>query len=169
MSFGQRLAGKTVVVVDDRCESLDVHGDVLSSAGARVLRATNGLDALALVVDNEVHALVSDLRMPTMNGLELARAIRGLPQAEKNAIIVIAVSGDDSWKYVDPNVAATAGFDYHLLKPVDPVTLVAQLEQLLEHRARRGSGSVAKVTDAAVEEHAARAQDRPRPRRRSRR
>ncbi|MDQ3036148.1 MAG: response regulator [Myxococcota bacterium] len=148
MPFDDVLAGRTIVVVDDHAGMLDLLDDTLASAGARVLRAANALDALALVVDHDVDAVVSDLRMPAMSGLDLARALRGLRAERKRSIVAVAVSGDDSWRYIDPNKAASAGFDYHLEKPVEPSVLVATVRELIERRARSVSGTMPRI-DAA--------------------
>jgi len=145
MSFGDVLAGRTIVVVDDHEGMRELLYDALSSAGARVLRATNAFDALAMVRENAVDALVSDLRMPAMNGLDLARAIRELRATDKSSIVAIAVSGDDSWKFVDPNRAAVAGFDYHMMKPVEPELLVSTVHELIRRRARSASGTLPRV------------------------
>lgn len=145
MSFGSRvLAGRTIVVVDDHAGMRELLHDALTSAGARVLRAANAYDALALVMEHEVHALVSDLRMPAMTGLDLARAVRELG-SDKSNIVAIAVSGDDSWRYVDPNRAAVAGFDYHMMKPIEPQLLVGTVHELIQRRTRAASGTLPRV------------------------
>lgn len=145
MAFGDVLAGKTIVVVDDHAGMREMLYDALTSAGARTLRARNGPEALALVMEHDVDAIVSDLRMPAMTGLDLARAIRELRAASKRDVVAIAVSGDDSWRFVDPNRAALAGFDYHMMKPIQPALLVGTLHELLQRRRRAVSTTVCRV------------------------
>ena len=67
------------------------------------------------------------------------RAIRALP-GDKKDVLTIALTGAVSWDLADPFAAASAGFDYHLLKPVMPSTLVQLLVALLRERPKRGSG-----------------------------
>lgn len=71
------MAGETVLAVDDREDNLHfLHDYVLTPNGYRMLRANNGVDALNIVLHNEVDLIISDLVMPKMGGLELLEALR---------------------------------------------------------------------------------------------
>jgi len=129
--FSRKLGGRTILVADDKQELLEMLADALGAAGADVLTARNGEEALAQLRACRVDALVSDLKMPRMNGHELLRALRAMTQEDKRTLPAIAVSGEESWKYLDPFAAALAGFDYHFIKPVPPDVLVEQLARLL--------------------------------------
>ena len=134
------LDGRTILVADDKPELVDMISDALRAAGATVLEARDGEEALVLLRSHHVDALVSDLKMPRMNGHELLRALRAM-SATKRGLPAIAVSGEDSWKYLDPFAAALAGFDYHFIKPIAPEVLIEHLARLLppDGRGRRRS------------------------------
>jgi signal transduction histidine kinase/DNA-binding response OmpR family regulator len=66
------MAGETVLIVDDREDSLKfLHDYVLQPNGYRMIQARNGLDALEIVLAQKVDLIISDLVMPKMGGLEL--------------------------------------------------------------------------------------------------
>jgi two-component system CheB/CheR fusion protein len=142
------LRGRTVLCVDDKPELLELLEDALTHAGARVIKTTSAREALAMLRAEPVDALVSDVKMPQMNGHELVRAVRASPDPRRRAMPAIAVSGEDSWKYLDPFSAASAGFDYHYTKPVTPSVLIEHLAKMLEQTPRRkrtGSGKIPRV------------------------
>lgn len=140
------LDGRTILVADDKPELLDMLGDALRAAGASVLEARDGEEALELLRSHRVDALVSDLKMPRMNGHELLRALRSMSPA-KRSLPAVAVSGEDSWKYLDPFPAVLAGFDYHFIKPIAPELLIEQLARLLppDGRGRRSQRKLPRV------------------------
>ena len=101
------LSGLTLLVVDDNADSLDVLGTYLRTCGAYVLQARNGAAALGYVdQDPTIDAVVTDLSMPLMDGVELVRRLRQRP--------LIAVTGFYE-HYMD---TAGAAFDA-FLKPLN--------------------------------------------------
>jgi CheY-like chemotaxis protein len=67
---------KTILVVDDEFANVEALRLILTSQGYQVLRAWNGKDGLALVKDNQVDLIISDVLMPIMDGLEMCRIIQ---------------------------------------------------------------------------------------------
>ena len=67
-----------ILVVDDESDSLAFLFDLLHNEGYRVLPASSPLDALELVVKRKPSLIISDLRMPVMDGLELIRQVQAL-------------------------------------------------------------------------------------------
>jgi DNA-binding response OmpR family regulator len=87
-----------VLVVDDERSVRDLFVDVLREAGHRVHVATNGLDALARLRAGEIPCVVlSDARMPRMDGFELERELRRDPQLSSVPVIVITGDRVLSW------------------------------------------------------------------------
>lgn len=84
--------------------------------GCQVVTATNGLSALRLVNTFRPHVVIMDLQMPIMDGLEAARQMR--EQAWGRSMVLIAASGQPPEVAQSP--AREAGFDEHVLKPLDP-------------------------------------------------
>lgn len=70
-----------------------------------------------------------DIQMPVMNGYEAARAIRALPDAEKAALPIVAVTANAFDE--DRQNAAKAGMNGHLSKPFDMQQLLAMIENIL--------------------------------------
>ena len=123
------------LVVDDNAAFADNLAEILRDAGAEVVTAISGRRALELVAASQFDALVTDMRMPVMNGAALVHEIRrvdpGLP-----AIVVTAYTGEG-----DLSAARYQGLLAVLPKPVP----IAQLLELLA--IARRDGLVALVED----------------------
>ncbi|WP_225616731.1 hybrid sensor histidine kinase/response regulator [Variovorax sp. 38R] len=119
----------TVLVVDDNRDAADALGDLLRAMGASPRVAYNGEAALALVADGPAPGLaILDIGMPGMDGFELAARLRA--NAALRGLVLVALTG---WgQQGDRERIAAAGFDHHLLKPLDLAALIAAL---------RGTGS----------------------------
>ena len=116
-----RLDGRTILVVDDQKDVLDVLTAMLEAAGAEVAPSTEPADILAAVEGdpNAWDLVITDYDMPGMNGSDLARALKTLaPQIP--VILVTALAGIAG--------RAGAGFDTVLAKPVDRAALVMAAE-----------------------------------------
>jgi CheY-like chemotaxis protein len=120
----------SVLVVDDNRDSAETLALVLELAGHRVATAHDGTHALALANAGAPEVAVLDIGLPDMTGHDLARRLRALPGGAQ--MLLVAVTG---WGQAqDRNRSVAAGFDHHLVKPVDP----AQLEALLATHRREG-------------------------------
>ena len=86
--------------------------------------AHTGAEAVAKVQELKPHVVILDIGMPEMDGLEVARRIRADPSS--SALLLLAVSGSSEPE--DRSAALAAGFDHHLVKPVDPDLLRRLLE-----------------------------------------
>jgi two-component system CheB/CheR fusion protein len=115
--------GSRIVIVEDNEDSREMLCALLGDAGYKCYSAGTGPSGLALIEETEPAAAVVDVGLPEMDGLELARRIRG--NSKTAGIYLIALTG-----YGQPSdraAAREAGFDGHLVKPVDFDTLVALL------------------------------------------
>ncbi|WP_298819633.1 response regulator [Chloroflexus sp.] len=121
----------TIMIVDDYIPSNRLMGFVLEQHGYKVVTAIDGEQALRRLNSAEVALVVTDLTMPRMDGIELARAIR---EHERYADLpIIMVTG--SVKEQDEVKAAGVGVNAFLTKPVDSDDLICEVDRLLRRRA----------------------------------
>jgi two-component system, OmpR family, response regulator len=104
-----------VLCVDDFRDSADTLGALLRIYGCEVRVCYDGATALALDESFRPDVCVLDLTMPGMNGDELAKAIRARRSPAPRLVAVTAL-GDETAR----GRTAAAGFDFHLVKPVEP-------------------------------------------------
>ena len=134
------LEERTVLVVDDHPGLAEMFADALRDAGAEPLVAHQGLAALKMLRTHRVDAIVSDLQMPGISGFDLMKMVRSSRAARVRSVPAIAVSGEADWRFQDPFEAARAGFDFHLLKPVEPSALVEMVAAVMRWRKRKTEG-----------------------------
>jgi two-component system, chemotaxis family, CheB/CheR fusion protein len=115
--------GATVVVVEDNADSRDVLCAILSDEGLICHGAPDGIAGLRLIEDVMPDVAVLDVGLPGIDGLELARRIRTNPRHARIRLIALTGYGQAS----DRQATKQAGFDHHLVKPVQPAELVAVL------------------------------------------
>jgi signal transduction histidine kinase len=112
-----------VVVADDNLDALDSLVMLLEISGHEVWKATNGKDAIAAATVHKPDVVLLDIGMPHFNGYEVAERVRAEPWGQN--VTLVAISG---WGQADDkNRSDAAGFDFHLVKPVD----FAALEKIL--------------------------------------
>ncbi|MBB3900411.1 ATP-binding protein [Roseococcus suduntuyensis] len=116
-----------LLVADDIAPNRILMRALLSAAGHQVSLATNGAEALAQVEAGQFDAVLMDVRMPGMDGLEATRRIRALPPP-LNRTPVIAVTASAMSEEVEE--CRAAGMDAHIAKPVDREALFAMLRRL---------------------------------------
>ncbi|HEX7891530.1 MAG TPA: PAS domain-containing protein [Ramlibacter sp.] len=122
---------RRVLVVDDNVDAATSLAALLSHEGHEVRVAHGGEEALMLAFEFEPEAVLLDIGMPGMNGLEVARELR---RRMGTGVRLIAVTG---WGQAqDRELTREAGFDFHLTKPVGQV----EVEPLLATRIRAGVG-----------------------------
>ena len=123
------LTGVHVLAVDDEEDSLSLLRVVLESAGARVTTAASAAAALETLQTARPDVLVADIGMPEMDGLELIKRVRALPQPEARDVPAAALTAFA--RSEDRTKALQHGFEMHLAKPVDPGELVASVATLV--------------------------------------
>ncbi len=117
---------RKVLVVDDNIDAAHSLAALLEMSGHTVSVTHSGADALHLVTVDAPEVVLLDIGLPAMNGYEVAKRLRELPGMSKCRVIAITGYGQES----DKRSAADAGFDAHLVKPVDYTLLVEILEGL---------------------------------------
>ncbi len=117
-----------VMVVDDNRDSADSLRMLLTALGNEAQTAYDGQSALALATEWRPELIVLDIGLPSMSGYDVARRLRTAPETADAVIVALTGYGSES----DRHRSAEAGFDDHLVKPVD----MTRLDELLA-RTRR--------------------------------
>ena len=120
----QNRMTKKVLLVDDNVDAADTLEMLLGMDGFQVTTVYDGIAALAAAGDVSPDVVVMDIGMPGMDGYDAARMMRQLPGGD--AMVLIALTG---WgQPADKSRASEAGFNHHLIKPVDYDTLLKCLK-----------------------------------------
>ena len=120
-----------VLLVDDNADSTEPLSLLLQTRGHETRISTDGEEAIALADDFRPDCVVLDLGLPRMDGYEVARRLRERPYG--GDIVLVALTG---WAGKDiRSKAAEAGFDYHLVKPVN----WEELEKIVESAVRQST------------------------------
>jgi len=85
---------KLIMLVDDESGMLDLVGLILQRQGYSVLKARDGLTALALLESSTPDLFILDVMMPDMNGIDLCRHIRSRPQTAETPIVMLSARTD---------------------------------------------------------------------------
>ena len=113
-----------VLVVDDDKEIVDAIEIYLKNEGINVIKAYDGLEALEVLMENNVQLILMDIMMPNMDGLRTTMKIR----QEKNIpIILISAKSEDTDKILGLNMGA----DDYITKPFNTLELIARVKSQL--------------------------------------
>jgi len=118
-------AARRVLLIDDNLDAVEALAELLRLSGHEVRTACDGPSALALAMLFEPEFVLCDLGLPGMSGYEVACMLRTLPFGSHLTIAALTGHGTDE----DRQRSASAGFDVHLLKPIDPTVIEGMLER----------------------------------------
>jgi signal transduction histidine kinase/CheY-like chemotaxis protein len=124
-------AGGRVLVVDDNRDAAEGLGDLLTDLGYTTRISYDGPSALAAAPEFTPHVALVDIGLPVMDGYEVARRLRALPGLSDVRLVAVTGYGQPS----DRERSQAAGFDEHLVKPVDHAIIEPVLERLLARSA----------------------------------
>jgi PAS domain S-box-containing protein len=116
---------KRVIVADDNADAVSTLAEMLRMQGHEVWVANDGMEAIEQASTHRPDAILLDLGMPRIDGLEAARRIRALPGGEQPLIVALTGWG----QHADRERTRAAGFDVHLVKPADPEEIVGLIER----------------------------------------
>ena len=120
-----------MLVVDDNRDAAESLAMLLRTTGADVHVAHDGPAALEEFELREPHVVLLDIGMPDMDGYEVARRLREISNPQRVALVALTGWGQDE----DRQRVREAGFDHHLVKPVDLASLQTLLTSLAASRA----------------------------------
>jgi signal transduction histidine kinase/CheY-like chemotaxis protein len=119
-----------VLVIEDNQDAREMYRLILELDGHEVLEAEDGASGLAVLKGERPDVALIDIGLPQLDGYELARRFRAEPSGEGTVLVALTGYGSPD----DREESRRAGFDYHLIKPVSPDSIL----QLL-HKERTGS------------------------------
>jgi two-component system, cell cycle response regulator DivK len=102
-----------VLIVDDNPQNARLARDVLRAAGLRTIEAATGADALAQAREAQPAVILMDIRLPDMDGGDVARELKADAQTEWIPVIAMTSLGLGEGSFLE------AGFDGYLEKPID--------------------------------------------------
>ena len=121
-----------ILIVDDRKENLFALENTLRQAGAEIVKAAGGNQALTASLDHDFALAILDVQMPGMDGYELAALLRGDERTRRLPIIFLTASHEGEYQMFQGYKAG--GVDY-IVKPYNPDVLLAKVAVFLElHR-----------------------------------
>ncbi|HWN11137.1 MAG TPA: response regulator transcription factor [Pyrinomonadaceae bacterium] len=138
---------KRLLVVDDEPNLLRAVAACLKSEGYEVNTARSGREALMQLAEAVPDLLVSDIRMPGMDGYQLARQLRGSPRTALVPIVFLSAKDETS----DRIEGFRAGVDAYLTKPFEPEELIAVVNGILS-RVERTHSQIARLVDSTIAE-----------------
>ena len=115
------LAGSKILLCEDNELNREIAVALIRDKGLEAVSAANGklgLEVFAASAENEFAAILMDVRMPVMDGLEAAREIRNLSRPDAKTVPIIAMTADAFADDVQKCLAA--GMNAHVAKPIDP-------------------------------------------------
>jgi len=115
---------RRILVVDDNIDVVETTTMLLSLSGHQVRSAKDGLQALHVATEFRPDVVLLDIGLPLMDGYEVARRLRQTPQTAGALLIALTGYGQQG----DRQRGKDAGFDDHMLKPVDPHALARMIE-----------------------------------------
>ncbi len=130
-----RAYAPSVLLVDDYQDSLDMYEVFLTLSGFRVLKASNGPEALRLAAEVLPDVILMDLSLPGIDGFEVTRRLK--ENSDTRAIPVIALTA--CALPLDRTVLVQQGFESLLVKPCPPDVLVEEVSRQLAIEETRSS------------------------------
>ena len=127
------LSGSRILLCEDHQINAMIVKGLLEKQGMTVDIAENGQQGVEMFgksAQGEYSAVLMDINMPVMNGLDAAKAIRALDRPDANSVPMIAMTADENEQ--DVNNALDAGMNGFTVKPVQPQALFDLLARLLE-------------------------------------
>jgi signal transduction histidine kinase/ActR/RegA family two-component response regulator len=121
---------RRVLIVDDNVDAASLLAELLSELGHATEWANDGPSALAAAARFRPDLALLDIGLPVMDGFELARQMRRVPELPRLRLVAVTGYGQEH----DRVRAAEAGFDAHLVKPVHVEQLAPLLQQLAQRR-----------------------------------
>jgi two-component system chemotaxis response regulator CheY len=117
---------KTILTIDDSASIRQMVAMTLTSAGMDVIEAANGAEGYDKAISHTVHAVLTDLNMPVLNGIEFVRKYRTHPASKGIPVILLTTESDEELK----RQAKEAGATGWIVKPFKQDQLLAIIKKV---------------------------------------
>jgi len=131
----ERLIMYNILICDDEEDIVSALEIYLKAEGYKIYKASNGKEAVNIVLEEDIHLVLLDIMMPGMDGIEAITKIR------KNSnvpVVFLTAKGED----VDKVLGLNIGADDYITKPFNPVELQARVKSHLRRYMTLGGGSI---------------------------
>ena len=124
------IKGVNVLLAEDNELNMEIAEFLLTNAGAEIIRASNGKEAVEAFAKSgvgEINVILMDIMMPVMDGLEATREIRTMNRSDASAVVIIAMTANAFTE--DKTKALKSGMDDYLTKPLESEKLIRALSR----------------------------------------
>lgn len=139
---------RTVLIVEDEELVAELIRGHLEPAGFRCVHAVDGAAGLQLARGQDPDVVILDVRLPTLDGLEVCRRLRGDPATADLPILMLTACGTE----IDRVVGLEVGADDYLVKPFSVRELGARVRALLRRTERAGEPSAMRIGELAIDD-----------------
>jgi CheY-like chemotaxis protein len=120
--------GKTVIIVEDEPDTAEMFAEMVRLTGLQVLKSLGGVRAIDLIAEKKPAAVLLDIMMPDVSGLEVLRFMHRDPRLSKIPVIIVSAKSLPS----DIKTGLEAGASSYLTKPVSYADLRHALEEVVQ-------------------------------------
>ena len=136
-----------ILLVDDEPDILEIISYSLESAGYKVYKANNGLEAIEIAKKIIPDLIIMDLMMPKMNGIEACDQIRKSNNLKDVIITFLSARSEDFSKIA----GFEAGADDYITKPIKPKVLLSKLKALLRRKNSEQDQAIIHINDLIID------------------
>ena len=136
-----------ILLVDDELDILEIISYSLESAGYKVYKANNGLEAIEIAKKIIPDLIIMDLMMPKMNGIEACEQIRKSNYLKDVIITFLSARSEDFSKIA----GFDAGADDYITKPIKPKVLLSKLKALLRRKNSEQDQAIIHINDLIID------------------
>jgi DNA-binding response OmpR family regulator len=121
------LTQRTIVIVEDEPDTAEMFSEMLNLRGCNVIKSYGGASAISLISTSKPDAVVLDIMMPDLSGLEVLKFIRRDPRLAHIPVIIVSAKSLEE----DIKIGLEAGASLYLTKPVAFQDLIAAVEDVV--------------------------------------
>ena len=136
-----------ILLVDDEPDILEIISYSLESAGYKIYKANNGLEAIKIAKKIIPDLIIMDLMMPHMNGIDACDAIRKSDNLNDVIITFLSARGEDFSKIA----GFEAGADDYITKPIKPKVLLSKVKALLRRKNSEQVQTIIQINDLIID------------------